>query len=429
MRTMMTGKIHRATVTQADLHYVGSITVDADLLAAADILPGQQVDVVDVDQRRAADHLRDRGRARAGQVCVNGAAAHLVHPGDVVILIAYGQLSDARGPRPTSRASCSSTSRTASVDVGDDPGQVPDDWSDLEPSGLPLAERGSSGRAGDGARRRPGRGRPDGPAWPRALAAPAPGWTVQADAVVVGSGIAGLTAALELRTRVPRVLLVTKDILASGSTVLGAGRHRRGAGPVGLARRAPAGHPRRRCGPVRPARRRGAGHRGPGARPRAGRARRRVRPGARRHHLADPRGRPPRGPDRARGRRRHGCGDLPRARRADRGGARRPGHRGHRARARPRRADRPAGPRRPARPRVRRDAARDRRGPARRRRRGAGPRGRAGDRRHRPGVPLVDQPVAGDRRRHRRRRCAPARCSATSSSCSSTRRCCGSAPA
>ena len=88
LRTMMTGKIHRATVTQADLHYVGSITVDADLLAAADVLPGQQVDVVDVTNGARLTTYAIAGEPGSGQVCVNGAAAHLVHPGDVVILIA-----------------------------------------------------------------------------------------------------------------------------------------------------------------------------------------------------------------------------------------------------------------------------------------------------------------------------------------------------
>ncbi len=93
LRTMMTGKIHRATVTAADLDYVGSVTVDAALLEAADILPGEQVDVVDVTNGARLTTYTIAGGP--GELCVNGAAAHLVHPGDTVILIAYGRLADA----------------------------------------------------------------------------------------------------------------------------------------------------------------------------------------------------------------------------------------------------------------------------------------------------------------------------------------------
>ena len=95
MRTMMTGKIHRATVTAADLDYVGSITLDSDLLEAADILPGERVDVVDVTNGARLTTYAIAGEAGSGIVCVNGAAAHLVGPRDVVIVIAYGLLTDA----------------------------------------------------------------------------------------------------------------------------------------------------------------------------------------------------------------------------------------------------------------------------------------------------------------------------------------------
>ena len=137
-RTMMTGKIHRATVTQADLHYVGSITVDAELLAAADVLPGQQVDVVDVTNGARLTTYAIAGEPGSGQVCVNGAAAHLIHPGDVVILIAYGRLSDEEA-RTYEPHVVLVDERNRVVALGGDPGQVPD-WSDLEPSGLPLAQ-------------------------------------------------------------------------------------------------------------------------------------------------------------------------------------------------------------------------------------------------------------------------------------------------
>ncbi|WP_028050638.1 aspartate 1-decarboxylase [Cellulomonas sp. URHD0024] len=139
VRTMMTGKIHRATVTHADLHYVGSITVDASLLAAADVLPGQQVDVVDVTNGARLTTYAIAGAPGAGEVCVNGAAAHLIHPGDIVILIAYGQLSDAEARTYEPRVVLVDE-RNRIAALGDDPGQVPNGWPDLEPSGLPLAQ-------------------------------------------------------------------------------------------------------------------------------------------------------------------------------------------------------------------------------------------------------------------------------------------------
>ena len=95
LRTMMISKIHRVTVTAADLHYVGSITVDADLLDAVDLLPGERVDVVDVTNGARLTTYVIPGEPGSGEVCVNGAAAHLVHPGDVVILIGYGQMDTA----------------------------------------------------------------------------------------------------------------------------------------------------------------------------------------------------------------------------------------------------------------------------------------------------------------------------------------------
>ncbi|HQY33615.1 aspartate 1-decarboxylase [Actinotalea sp.] len=121
LRTMMTGKVHRARVTAADLHYVGSITVDAELLAAADILPGQQVDVVDVTNGARLTTYALAGAAGSGVVCVNGAAAHLVHPGDVVIVIAYAQLPDAEARTYTPRV-VHVDEDNRMVDRGHDPG-------------------------------------------------------------------------------------------------------------------------------------------------------------------------------------------------------------------------------------------------------------------------------------------------------------------
>jgi len=95
LRTMMKSKIHRATVTQADLHYVGSVTVDLDLLDAANLLPGELVHIVDIDNGARLETYTIAGERGSGVIGINGAAARLVHPGDLVILIAYAQLDDA----------------------------------------------------------------------------------------------------------------------------------------------------------------------------------------------------------------------------------------------------------------------------------------------------------------------------------------------
>ena len=95
LRTMMKSKIHRATVTQADLHYVGSVTVDEDLLEAADLLPGELVHIVDVTNGARLETYTIAGERGSGVIGINGAAAHLVHPGDLVILIGYGQMESA----------------------------------------------------------------------------------------------------------------------------------------------------------------------------------------------------------------------------------------------------------------------------------------------------------------------------------------------
>jgi len=90
-RTMLKSKIHRATVTDADLHYVGSITVDPDLLEAADILEHEQVAVVDVDNGARFETYTIAGERGSGEMKVNGAAARLVHRGDTIIVISYAQ--------------------------------------------------------------------------------------------------------------------------------------------------------------------------------------------------------------------------------------------------------------------------------------------------------------------------------------------------
>ncbi|MEJ3742157.1 aspartate 1-decarboxylase [Actinomycetes bacterium KLBMP 9797] len=94
-RTMLKSKIHRATVTQADVNYVGSVTVDEDLMDAADLLAGEQVAIVDVTNGARLETYVIAGARGSGVIGINGAAAHLVHPGDLVILISYAQLDDA----------------------------------------------------------------------------------------------------------------------------------------------------------------------------------------------------------------------------------------------------------------------------------------------------------------------------------------------
>jgi aspartate 1-decarboxylase len=94
IRTMLKSKIHRATITDSDLHYVGSITVDPDLLAAADIRIHEQVAVVDVDNGARFETYTIAGEPGSGEIKVNGAAARLVHTGDTVILISYGLYPD-----------------------------------------------------------------------------------------------------------------------------------------------------------------------------------------------------------------------------------------------------------------------------------------------------------------------------------------------
>lgn len=93
-RTMMKSKIHRATVTQADLHYVGSLTISADLMETADLLPGEKVDIVDIDNGNRLSTYVIEGPRNTGTIGINGAAARLISPGDLVIVISYAQLPD-----------------------------------------------------------------------------------------------------------------------------------------------------------------------------------------------------------------------------------------------------------------------------------------------------------------------------------------------
>jgi aspartate 1-decarboxylase len=94
-RIMMKSKIHRATATEANLDYVGSLTVDRDLMDAADLLPHEKVQVVDNDNGNRLETYVIEGERGSGIVGVNGAAARLIHPGDTVIIISYAEVDDA----------------------------------------------------------------------------------------------------------------------------------------------------------------------------------------------------------------------------------------------------------------------------------------------------------------------------------------------
>lgn len=89
LRTVLGGKIHRATVTQADLHYVGSVTIDRDLVRAAGMVEGEKVQIVDITNGARIETYVIEGPAGGGGICINGAAAHLIEPGDLVILMSF----------------------------------------------------------------------------------------------------------------------------------------------------------------------------------------------------------------------------------------------------------------------------------------------------------------------------------------------------
>ncbi|MCZ4498629.1 MAG: aspartate 1-decarboxylase [Marmoricola sp.] len=125
LRTMMKSKIHRATVTQADLHYVGSVTVDEDLLDAADLLAGELVHIVDITNGARLETYTIAGERGSGVIGINGAAAHLVHPGDLVILIAYGQMETAEA-RTYEPAVVFVDADNKVVTLGSDPADAPE---------------------------------------------------------------------------------------------------------------------------------------------------------------------------------------------------------------------------------------------------------------------------------------------------------------
>jgi aspartate 1-decarboxylase len=141
LRTMMKSKIHRATVTQADLHYVGSVTVDEDLLEAADLLPGELVHIVDVTNGARLETYTIAGERGSGVLGINGAAARLVQPGDVVILIAYAQMDTAEAKEYLPRVVFVDADNRI-VRTGSDPAEA------LPGSGLLRGDLHSSGPSG-----------------------------------------------------------------------------------------------------------------------------------------------------------------------------------------------------------------------------------------------------------------------------------------
>ncbi len=138
MRRMMTGKIHRVTVTGADLHYVGSITIDANLLDGADILPGQEVDVVDITNWARLTTYAIQGERGSGVISINGAAAHLINEGDLAIVISYSLLDDASCRTYEPRV-VFVDGNNRPIDVSSEPGQAPKD-ADMVSSGIPFGE-------------------------------------------------------------------------------------------------------------------------------------------------------------------------------------------------------------------------------------------------------------------------------------------------
>ena len=117
-RVMLKAKIHRATVSDCDLHYAGSITIDEELLEAADILPHEQVHVLDVDNGARFETYTIAGPRGDGGVCVNGAAARLVQRGDTIIVISYGSYDEEElaGYRPRVVHVEASTNRIITID-------------------------------------------------------------------------------------------------------------------------------------------------------------------------------------------------------------------------------------------------------------------------------------------------------------------------
>src|SRR3954453_13266763 len=122
MRIMMKSKIHRATVTQADLHYVGSVTLDVALMEAADLPEGEQVPIVDITNGARIETSVIPGERGSGVIGINGAAAHLVHAGDLIIIMSYAVLDDAEAGGLTPLV-FHVDDKTRVVKIGNDPAE------------------------------------------------------------------------------------------------------------------------------------------------------------------------------------------------------------------------------------------------------------------------------------------------------------------
>lgn len=137
-RRMMKSKIHRATVTDANLHYVGSITIDRDLMDQADLLEYEQVAVVDVDNGARLETYVIEGARGSGDICLNGAAARLVSPGDRVIIISYADFEQAEleGYEPAvvhvDRSNRTIDALTAELLAAEQQGPAPHLYADVE---------------------------------------------------------------------------------------------------------------------------------------------------------------------------------------------------------------------------------------------------------------------------------------------------------
>ena len=124
-RNLLYAKLHRVTVTQADMNYVGSVTIDRSLLEAARLLPGERVDIVDITNGARLTTYVIEGEAGSGQICINGAAAHLIQPGDIAIIIAYAQMDEMEARSFVPRV-VFVDHHNHIVEIGADPGVVPD---------------------------------------------------------------------------------------------------------------------------------------------------------------------------------------------------------------------------------------------------------------------------------------------------------------
>jgi aspartate 1-decarboxylase len=144
-RRMMKSKIHRATVTDADLHYVGSITVDRDLMDLADLMEFEQVAVVDIDNGARLETYVIQGERGSGSICLNGAAARLVAPGDRVIIISYAEYDAAEldGYAPTvvhvDRSNHAIDALTAELVAAEERGPAPHRYVEVEAELRPRA--------------------------------------------------------------------------------------------------------------------------------------------------------------------------------------------------------------------------------------------------------------------------------------------------